>query len=130
MRLVLILIFMILSAATSASSPTTMAKSDGHGHVNVEVVYFAEDTCMFFKNVKEGVPDSIENTKRSLPITIVLDKKTNVKCEQKLLKLTHNLVLKEKEGINNVEIFYIGTDGKFIRSAKPRIYRKEELEEI
>jgi hypothetical protein len=110
---------------SAAALPTTQAKSAPNGLVDIDLVYYAEDTCMKFGEVKEGHPSSIEAPKKALVVTVTLDRE-HKGCEQKLKTLTSHITIKDRPGVKSVEIFYVGRDGKFIRSSRPRIYRAEE----
>jgi hypothetical protein len=104
------------------------AKAFGKDKVKVEINYYAEDTCVFIREVKEGHPDVIEAPKRSLVVTVTIDKKPNIECMQKLKVLQEKIVIADRPGVRSVEIFFISKDGKFIRSSKPRIYRGIEVD--
>ncbi len=117
-----------LCAAKEVLPATSLATEEPNNKVAVNIIYYAEDTCVVFKNVREGHPQSIEAPKKSLVITVVLDREKKV-CEQKLKIISHKISIADKPGMRAVEIFYVSPEGKFVRSAKPRIYRKDDLDD-
>lgn len=125
-RFDLILTFFFLSAATNmtqAKEATMFAKQIADGKVAVSINYYAEDTCVKFHSVKEGHPPIIEAPKRSLVVTVVVEKEEKKNCKQALTILSDKLIINDRPGVKSVEIFFVSQDGKFIRSSKPRIYR-------
>lgn len=106
-----------------AKEATMFAKQVADGKVEVSINYYAEDTCVKFQSVKEGHPEVIEPPKRSLVITVVIEKEDRKNCKQALTILSDKLLITDRPGIKSVEIFFVSKEGKFIRSSKPRIYR-------
>lgn len=118
----------LASTAALANAPTTMAKADGKGNVDLHIVYFAENTCVRFADVRDGSPGNIETPKRTLVVTVTLDR-SGSDCRPELRTIEHDLRLADREGVLSVDIFFVDPDGRFVRSARPRIYRAGDLEE-
>ncbi len=118
-------ILAVCPGAFAAAPTTSTAVADGKGHVAVHVLYFAEDTCMKIASVTDGAPSTIETPKRTLVITVVLERE-GARCEQKLRTLEHDITLTDRKGVKSVDIFYVDKAGKFIRSARPPIDRPGE----
>lgn len=127
MRLVNMFLMCFLLTATvnvlQAKEASMYAKQVADGKVEVSINYYAEDTCVKFHSVKEGSPAMIEAPKRSLVITVVIEKEAKKSCKQALTILSDKLTITDRPGVKSVEIFFVSQDGKFIRSSKPRIYR-------
>lgn len=122
--LLLTLLFIFSSVSLGSETlPSMRAEEAKDGKVNVDIVYYAEDTCVSIDTVSEGSPSLIEPPKRSLVVTVVLDRKIGTECKQKLKVLNQKITIKDRPGVRAVEIFFISKDGKFIRHSKPRIYR-------
>lgn len=117
-----------LCVARESIPTTSMAKEEPGNKVSVNIVYYAEDTCVVFKKVREGHPESIEAPKKSLVVTVVVGRE-KMACEQKLKVINHKITIADKPEMRAVEIFYVSEEGKFIRSSKPRIYRKDDLDD-
>ncbi len=119
-----------LPLAAAASPPKiTTAVADGKGKVQVNVVYYAEDTCMELLSVHEGPPSTIERPKRTLVVTVELQRRAGA-CEQKLRTLDASITIDDRAGVKSVEVFFVDGKGKFIRSSRPPIDRPEDAEEL
>lgn len=118
----------LLGTPATANTATTMARADGQGHVDLHIVYYAENSCVRFAQVRDGAPGAIETPKRTLVVTVTLDR-SGQDCRAELRKIEHDIRLADREGVLSVDIFFVDPDGRFVRSARPRIYRAGDLEE-
>lgn len=128
-RFVLLSILGVTSFAMEVSLasvlPSMRARAIGNGKVDVDIVYYAEDTCISIANVREGHPPTIEAPQKALVVTATIERAQGKSCKPELKTLTHNIVINDRPGIRSVEIFFVSKEGKFIRSSRPRIYRDE-----
>ena len=122
-------ILLAANAASAAEPHITTAVADGRGKVAVNVVYYAEDTCMKLVDVREGPPATIERPRRTLVVTVELARVGSA-CEQKLRTLDRTIEVDDRPGVKSGEVFFVDKDGKFIRSARPPIDRPEDVEEL
>jgi len=117
-------------AQLGAAEPRiTTAVADGKGKVAVNVVYYAEDTCVRLVDVREGPPSTIERPRRTLVVTVELES-TGTRCEQKLRTLERTIIVDDRAGVKSVEVLFVDHAGKFIRSARPPIDRPEDRDEM
>lgn len=109
-----------------ADEPTiTIARADGEGHVNVDIVYYRDLGCTFIKDVKEGAPSDIEGPKRTLVVTVTIDRKgDSCDLEQKADPVIRQSIrITDRPKALSVDIFYRDVNGTFVRSQRPPIYR-------
>lgn len=111
---------------TEMEEPTiTTARADGNGHVDVDIVYYRDLGCTFIKDVKEGAPSDIEAPKRTLAVTVTIDREGG-SCDlaQHAAKIIRQSIrIADRPGVLSVDIFYRDVDGRFVRSQRPPIYR-------
>jgi len=114
----------LLAAAgpAAAQSAATIAEADGKGRVMVEIAHYAEDTCMTLAAVREGGPAGAEGPKRTLVVTVTVDK-TPGPCRQELRVLRQRIALADRADALSVDVFYVDPKGNLIRVQRPRIYR-------
>lgn len=117
----------MLAGAASADRGATTAEADGKGKVAVDIVYFAEDDCIRIADVREGGPHGAEGPKRTLVITVTIDRSVPT-CPQKLQKIERRVVIPDRADALSVDIFYVDAAGKLLRSQRPRIYRDDPSE--
>lgn len=110
------------AGALFAAGAVTTAEADGAGKVALEIVYFAEDDCINFRNVREGAPNGVEGPQRTLVVTVTLERGAT-HCGQKLRKLEHRIDIPDRADALSVDIFFVDEAGTLIRSQRPRIYR-------
>lgn len=115
-------------ALAEAQAPATVAEADGNGKVNVKIVYYADQGCTTFANVREGAPTNIQPPVRTLVVTVTLDRKKG-ECVERPYTIEHSIAVADRADALSVDIFYIDPDGRFVRSQRPRIYRDLEVRE-
>lgn len=79
--------------------PVTRARADGKGRIDVNLVYFAEHTCMSIVEVREGPPPTIETPKRTPTVTVVLGRRSGEGCQQRLTRLERSIARPEQDEI-------------------------------
>lgn len=113
-------------AAFGGDGPAvTTAREIGPGRVRVDIVYFRDLGCTFIKEVREQAPANIDPPKRSLVVTVTLDRKGDECALQQKADpiIRQSIEIADRPGTLSVDIFYQDPDGRFVRSQKPRIYR-------
>ncbi len=108
------------------AEPTiTTARADGLGNVDVDIVYYRDLGCTFIKDIKEGAPPDIEAPKRTLVVTVTIDREGG-SCDlaqQAAKVIRQSIRIADRPGVLSVDIFYRDADGRFVRSQRPPIYR-------
>ena len=81
--------------------PGTIAVADGHGKVDVRVIYLAQDACWKIVSARPGLPDARidQPTDRHLYITVSIQK-TGEACAAKHTPLDTRLVAQAAAGMN------------------------------
>lgn len=121
----------LMPAATARAEPEagepaiTVARADGRGFVDVDIVYYRDMGCTFIKDVKEGAPSDIEAPKRTLVVTVTIDR-SGSSCDlaQKADPVIRQSIrIADRPSALSVDIFYRDPTGRFVRSQRPPIYR-------
>ncbi len=120
-------VFAVPATLAMAQAPATVAEADGKGKVNVKILYYADQGCTTFADVREGAPNNIEPPTRTLVVTVTLNRKTG-ECVERPYTIEHTIALADRADALSVDIFYVDPDGRFVRSQRPRIYRDVEIE--
>lgn len=104
--------------------PGTIAIADGHGQVDVRIVYQAQEDCWRINSAREGAPNvaTDEPTNRHLYITVAIEK-TAETCRQKLNELSTRLKIADREGRISLDVFFVDQRGVYQRSQRHRIQR-------
>ena len=104
--------------------PGTIAVADGHGGVDVRILYHAQDDCWRIASAREGVPNAAADKPgdRHLYITVAIEKTGEV-CAQKLNELTTRLRISDKPGRISLDVFFVDQRGVYQRSQRHRIVR-------
>lgn len=113
------------AAATPAAGvtpPATIAETDGKGNVDVNIVFYADQSCTFISDVKAGAPGNIEPPTRTLVVTVLLDRRPG-ECIERPYTIERTIKIPDRSDALSVDIFYVDPDGRFVRSQRPRIYR-------
>lgn len=111
-----------------AQAPATVAEADGKGKVAVKIVYYADQGCTTFADVREGAPGNIQPPTRTLVVTVTLDRKKG-ECVERPYTIEHTIAVADRSDALSVDIFYVDPDGRFVRSQRPRIYRDLDVQE-
>ena len=128
-RTLLLAIAPLCVLAESAHEPwVSTARADGHGHIALHLVYFAEHTCMSIDSVQEGAPPSIDPPRLSPTVTVVLNRGEGGQCQPKLRRLEHRITITDWPRALAVEVFYVDRHGVFVQSSRPPIERPGEIE--
>lgn len=115
---------LIHAGAATAERGATTAEADGAGTVAVDIIYFAEDDCIRIVDAREGGPAGIEGPQRTLVVTVTIARSPTA-CPQGLRKLERRISIADRKDALSVDIFFVDTTGKLIRSQRPRIYRDD-----
>lgn len=113
---------MAASHPAAAQAPATVAEADGKGKVDVKIMYYADQGCTTFADVREGPPANIDPPQRTLVVTVTLDRKSG-DCVERPYTIERTISITDRPEALSVDIFYIDPDGRFVRSQRPRIYR-------
>ncbi len=123
----LVAIATILAAShpAAAQAPATVAEADGKGKVDVKIMYYADQGCTTFADVREGPPANIDPPQRTLVVTVTLNRQPG-DCVERPYTIERTISITDRQGALSVDIFYIDPDGRFVRSQRPRIYRDKD----
>ena len=104
--------------------PGTIAVADGHGKVDVRVIYLAQDACWKIVSARPGLPDARidQPTDRHLYITVSIQK-TGQACAAKHTPLDTRLAITDKPGTMSLDILFVDERGVYQRSQRHRIQR-------
>jgi hypothetical protein len=121
-------VLVVPATLAMAQSAATVAEADGKGRVNVKILYYADQGCTTFANVREGAPGNIQPPTRTLVVTVTLDRKPG-ECVERPYTIEHTIAVADRADALSVDIFYVDPDGRFVRSQRPRIYRDLDVQE-
>lgn len=104
--------------------PGTIVIADGHGKVDVRVVYQAQEDCWKIRSARQGLPnpDTDRPTDRHLYITVMIDK-TAETCAPKLNELQSRIMIDDKPGTISLDVMFVDGRGVYQRSQRHRIQR-------
>jgi hypothetical protein len=111
-------------SAEDLAYPGTIAVADGHGKVDVRIVYQAQEDCWRIAGAREGTPapELDQPTQRHLYITVALDHATQT-CQPSLTMLETRILIEDKPGRITLDIFFVDERGVYQRSQRHRIQR-------
>lgn len=129
-------VFVLLAAASAAQAghraitqddldyPGTVVVADGHGRVDVRVIYQAQEDCWRIGSAREGMPDATADqpTDRHLYVTVAIER-TEGACSQRLTELQTRLTIADKPGRISLDILFVDQRGVYQRSQRHRIQR-------
>ena len=104
--------------------PGTIAVADGHGKVDVRIVFEAPENCWRIVSARQGLPNPAEDlpSGRHLYITVAIEKGTQ-SCAPKLTELQTRLMINDKPGTLSLDIMFVDQRGVYQRSQRHRIQR-------
>ena len=104
--------------------PGTIVVADGHGKVDVRIIYLAQDNCWKIVSARPGLPDARidQPTDRHLYITVSIQK-TGQACAAKHTPLDTRLAITDKPGTMSLDILFVDERGVYQRSQRHRIQR-------
>lgn len=104
--------------------PGTIVIANGHGKVDVRIIYQAQENCWALKSTRQGLPNPAVDkpTERHLYITAFIEK-TGSACEQKHTELQARLMIDDKPGTISLDILFVDERGVYQRSQRHRIQR-------
>lgn len=104
--------------------PGTIAVADGHGKVDVRIVYLAQDACWKIISARPGLPDPKvdQPTDRHLYITVAIEK-SGQGCAVTNTALETRLALADRPGALSLDILFVDERGVYQRSQRHRIQR-------
>jgi hypothetical protein len=104
--------------------PGTIVIADGHGKVDVRIVFQSAETCWRLASARPGLPNPATDrpTDRHLYITARIEK-TKDACEQKHTELQTRLMIEDKPGTISLDILFVDERGVYQRSQRHRIQR-------
>lgn len=104
--------------------PGTVVIADGHGQVDVRVVYQAQEDCWRIRSAREGMPNKAADqpTDRHLYVTVAIEK-TAETCDRRLTELQTRLTIADKPGRLSLDILFVDQRGVYQRSQRHRIQR-------
>lgn len=104
--------------------PGTVVIPDGHGKVDVRVIYQAQEDCWRIVSARQGLPnpDMDRPTDRHLYITVAIEK-TAATCVPKLTELQTRLTIDDKPGTISLDVMFVDQRGVYQRSQRHRIQR-------
>ena len=104
--------------------PGTIAIADGHGKVDVRVIYQAQEDCWRITSAREGLPNKATDmpTDRHLYVTVGIEKTTQ-SCARKHTELATRLSIPDKPGVISLDVLFVDERGVYQRSQRHRIQR-------
>ena len=126
--------FMFLAAPVSAGHkviteddlayPGTIVVADGHGKVDVRVIYLAQEECWKIVSARPGLPNKTTDqpTDRHLYVTVAIEK-TGQNCAVRNTPLETRLAINDKPGTLSLDILFVDERGVYQRSQRHRIQR-------
>lgn len=104
--------------------PGTVVIADGHGKVDVRIVYQAQEGCWRINGAREGVPNPALDmpTDRHLYITVAIERLGGA-CAQALTPIETRVAIADKPGRITLDIFFVDERGVYQRSQRHRIQR-------
>lgn len=104
--------------------PGTIAIADGHGKVDVRVIYQAQEDCWRIASAREGLPNKSTDmpTDRHLYVTVGIEK-TAQDCARKHTELATRLTIPDKPGVISLDVLFVDERGVYQRSQRHRIQR-------
>lgn len=104
--------------------PGTIAVADGHGAVDVRVIYLAQEDCWAIVSARQGLPNAAtdEPTDRHLYMTVAIRRNAG-SCAQRNTPLATRLALRDKPGTISLDILFVDERGVYQRSQRHRIQR-------
>ena len=104
--------------------PGTIAIADGHGKVDVRVIYQAQEDCWRITSAREGLPNKTTDmpTDRHLYVTVGIEK-TAQSCARKHTELATRLNIPDKPGVISLDVLFVDERGVYQRSQRHRIQR-------
>jgi hypothetical protein len=104
--------------------PGTIAIADGHGKVDVRVIYQAQEDCWRITSAREGLPNKTTDmpTDRHLYVTVGIEK-TAQSCARKHTELATRLSIPDKPGVISLDVLFVDERGVYQRSQRHRIQR-------
>lgn len=104
--------------------PGTIAIADGHGKVDVRIIFEAAEDCWRIVAARPGTPKPEEDlpSGRHLYITVTIEHTTKA-CVQKLTELQTRLMIDDRPGTLSLDIFFVDERGVYQRSQRHRIQR-------
>gem|GEM_PF-2236848 len=104
--------------------PGTVAIADGHGKVDVRIIYLAQEDCWKIVSARQGLPDARvdQPTDRHLYVTVAIQK-TAPACSAKNTPLDTRLAINDKTGTISLDILFVDERGVYQRSQRHRIQR-------
>ena len=104
--------------------PGTIAIADGHGKVDVRVIYQAQEDCWRITSAREGLPNKATDmpTDRHLYVTVGIEK-TAQSCARKHTELATRLSIPDKPGVISLDVLFVDERGVYQRSQRHRIQR-------
>lgn len=104
--------------------PGTIAIADGHGKVDVRVIYQAQEDCWRIVSAREGLPNKATDmpTDRHLYVTVAIEKTTQ-SCAQKHTELTTRLSIADRPGVISLDVLFVDERGVYQRSQRHRVQR-------
>ena len=106
------------------SYPGSIVVADGHGKVNVRVLYLAQENCWSILSARPGLPDAKKDlpTDRHLYVTVALAR-TQQSCAAVNAPLETRLSIPDKPGTISLDILFVDERGVYQRSQRHRIHR-------
>jgi hypothetical protein len=104
--------------------PGTIVIPDGHGKVDVRVVYQAQEDCWRIISARQGMPnpETDRPTDRHLYVTVAIEK-TAQTCVPKHNELQTRLTIDDKPGAISLDVMFVDERGVYQRSQRHRIQR-------
>lgn len=104
--------------------PGTIVIADGHGMVDVRVIYQAQEDCWRITSARQGMPNPAvdQPTDRHLYVTVAIEK-TGESCAPKRNELQTRLKIDDKPGAISLDVMFVDGRGVYQRSQRHRIQR-------
>lgn len=104
--------------------PGTIAVADGHGKVDVRVIYLAQEDCWRIVSARPGLPNKTidQPTDRHLYVTVAIER-TAATCAAKNTPLDTRLAINDKAGTISLDVLFVDERGVYQRSQRHRIQR-------
>lgn len=104
--------------------PGTIVVADGHGKVDVRVIYLAQEDCWKIVSARPGLPNNAmdQPTDRHLYVTVAVEK-TAQNCAQKNTPLQTRLAINDRPGTISLDVLFVDERGVYQRSQRHRIQR-------
>lgn len=104
--------------------PGTIVIADGHGKVDVRVIYQAHEDCWRIASARQGMPNPAvdQPTDRHLYVTVTIER-TGEGCAPKHSELRTRLKIDDKPGAISLDVMFVDGRGVYQRSQRHRIQR-------